>query len=691
MKLIFFCALSCFLLALFIEVKYYDSFYLLRIKQCAPVSTVHQGGKHDCLNGIIQMLKIVSLNGTNKDNDLNLKALDLLTSTIQNYILANSIQRTGLRDIDLDGELHKLEELRNEIRNRKLKQMLEQRTDRAENGVKENREQQNEIQNNVETNKGLETENNAETNKNLETDDNTETNKGLETENNAETNRDLETQNNTETNKDLETENNPENMNQYEYHNYQEREQFETLENEEGHDINLSEVLTIVLNFNNYTYKDLAFVDKMLKDITTIFPGVRTVVSSPYKLNRSFIHENLTVILTDKRTHPGRLWASLIDLVLTTHVLILRDVVSIDDDSRLCSLMYNLKSLDIDVIGGAVKDISSGHWQMGCYQMAYRNYVLVYKPGYRHSKNSCVYCHHISGPFIAKTSLLKQYNFTDDHISGELIFHDFFFNQFKNQSKFAICPDSMFVTRTRSQATDRSQWLRFGLKNNIHRMVIPSGITHTYSCKELGVVKNSIDDGKSVPYCTIQELINHIKFIMRTCRGNLIICELSWGIELGAVKLHRVAPWEHDGDVSFYTPQADKLLALEPLFEENGYSLYLHRYTGEWDSPWLRSNSKWWHVDLFNRTHLDSAEQILQGKSPTKVLFDGEWMETSNNVGYSIKRGYGPEIYQHKDYSMTYSQSYMGLHYVPCPDGQGQDCIDKLPPDGNLDMGDPIP
>ena len=83
--------------------------------------------------------------------------------------------------------------------------------------------------------------------------------------------------------------------------------------------------------------------------------------------------------------------------------------------------------------------------------------------------------------------------------------------------------------------------------------------------------------------------------------------------------------------------------------------------------------SKWWHVDLFNRTHLDSAEQILQGKTPTRVLFDGEWVETSNNVGYSAKKGYGPEIYQHKDYSMTYHQQYTGLHYVPCPDGQGHD------------------
>ena len=94
---------------------------------------------------------------------------------------------------------------------------------------------------------------------------------------------------------------------------------------------------------------------------------------------------------------------------------------------------------------------------------------------------------------------------------------------------------------------------------------------------------------------------------------------------------------------------------------------------------------------MFNRTKLDSADLILQGRSPTKVLFDGEWVETSNNVGHSVKRGYGPEIYKHKDYSMTYSQSYLGLNYVKCPDDGVHDCIDQLPSDGNFDIGDPHP
>ena len=127
-------------------------------------------------------------------------------------------------------------------------------------------------------------------------------------------------------------------------------------------------------------------------------------------------------------------------MVKTTHVLILRDVVAVDDDSRIHSLMYNLNSLNIEVIGGAVKNINNGYWDMGCYQMAHRNYVLVYKSGYRHSKNSCVFCHDITGPFIAKTSLMKNYNFSGVNLPEELIFHDFFFNQFKKSIKICCLP-----------------------------------------------------------------------------------------------------------------------------------------------------------------------------------------------------------------------------------------------------------
>ena len=338
-------------------------------------------------------------------------------------------------------------------------------------------------------------------------------------------------------------------------------------ETEEGNDIDIEKVLTIAISLHNYSYKDLLSIDKLFTGITTLYPGIKTVVYSPIKLDRiSSTNRNITLITLEKQIQPGQIWRMLLEQINTTCVLILRNVVDFDEHSRVRNLLFNLENLKLDLVGGSSKNMNNGHWDMGCSQMAYRNYILVHKAGYRHSKNSCIYCHNIDGPFVAKASLLKQYNFTNLFVSEELLFHDFFFNQYKNQSKFAVCPDSMFHTRAKTTEPDRDQWLKFAVENNVHRLKTAQGKTFTYSCDELGVEKNSIDDGKSVPFCTIQELINHIKFIMRMCRENLIICELSWGIELGAVKLNSVAPWEHDGDISFYTPQAEKLMALETIF-----------------------------------------------------------------------------------------------------------------------------
>ena len=116
LKLFFLCALSCFLLAVFFELNYYDNVYLLRIRKYVPSSPVCQCQKQDCLTDIIQMLRIASLNDTEDDRDLNLRALDMLISTVQTYVTSKNIYKR--LDVTLNEELNKLDELRNEIRNR---------------------------------------------------------------------------------------------------------------------------------------------------------------------------------------------------------------------------------------------------------------------------------------------------------------------------------------------------------------------------------------------------------------------------------------------------------------------------------------------------------------------------------------------------------------------------------------------
>lgn len=47
-------------------------------------------------------------------------------------------------------------------------------------------------------------------------------------------------------------------------------------------------------------------------------------------------------------------------------------------------------------------------WTTGCEQSVLQNYTLVYRHGYDRSMEECMFCHHIHGPFVAKTELFKK-------------------------------------------------------------------------------------------------------------------------------------------------------------------------------------------------------------------------------------------------------------------------------------------
>ena len=446
--------------------------------------------------------------------------------------------------------------------------------------------------------------------------------------------------------------------------------------------------ITILLNFNNFMrYKDMKNIEQILEDITKLFPGVSTIVKSPHNIqwaSASVTHLKLTSMDKDS----AKIWNDLVAKVKTKYILIMKDIMNIEQDLDLQNLLKKLIMLKADVVGGAHKNVHDGHWDMGCYQMAFRNYALVYKSGYKHSKYSCVYCDSISGPFLTTTDTLRKFRFAE-RLTDELMFQDLFLRLFKEKSIITVCPDNMFTTRKMSLFLKRKQWLPFARKNDVHRIVAPDKSTFEYSCEELGIINTSVIPTKTAPLCAMHELANHIKFIMKLCIQHLIVCELSWGTQLGAVKFNGLAPWDVDGDVSFFTPQAHEIWDLKPIFEKNGYTLHNHKYTGEWDSPWFKSEGKFWRIDLFNRSAMDSVDQILEGKSPTKVLFYGDWVETSNNVGQYVQ-SYGPEIYQHKDYGLSF-EPYSDKHYAKCTQKGDHNCIDLFPSDGNIDMGDPSP
>ena len=456
-------------------------------------------------------------------------------------------------------------------------------------------------------------------------------------------------------------------------------------ESSDEENFNTQKNITVLLNFHSYEHKYVKDMKNLLKDIKVLFPGVSIVVNSPFNLQLDVTVQNVTLISRDTESDAGTIWNHLFERVETTYVLLLKNVIAVDANLDLDNLLEKLLKLEADAVGGAVKYRHNGHWEMGCFQTAYRNYALVYKTGYRKSKYSCVFCNSISGPFLTKTTTLKKY-FSEEDLSDELVFHDFFFSLFQEKYLIAVCPDNMFTLRRLPPSPNRLQWLPFAKKNNAHKIVTSKGTSMEYTCKELQV-DNNADDTKNAPLCAMKELTSHVKFIMRLCKENFIVCELTDGTQLEAVKLNDIPPYELDADIAFYSPQANELWDLKPKFEAQGYSLYYHKYTGEFDSPWFRSSGEYWRVDLFNRSYMDSVQQILEGKNPTKVMFCGEWVHTSNNVGRTVL-SYGSEVYQHYDY---FTNTESDHHFSRCKKEDEHDCVDLNPTDGNLGFGDPVP
>ncbi len=68
-----------------------------------------------------------------------------------------------------------------------------------------------------------------------------------------------------------------------------------------------------------------------------------------------------------------------------------------------------------------------------------------------------------------------------------------------------------------------------------------------------------------------------------------------------------------------FPPQAAKFYSLKPVFEQHGYTLYYHTYTGAYASPWLRTAGPYWYIDMYNRSRMDSVDLLLAGRPTTKV------------------------------------------------------------------------
>ena len=458
-----------------------------------------------------------------------------------------------------------------------------------------------------------------------------------------------------------------------------------------------SKVVTILLNVVSYSEHHLKELSSLLDGIYAIYPQIDIIMAVPSGLSFTTKHK-VRIIETSTKEASGKTWNNLVKEVKTPYTFIGRDLIHFDDDCRLERLIREIPSLKIPIIGGSVKTPSDGHWLNGCHQVAYRNYTLVYKSGYKHSAHDCLYCNFILGPFVAKTSALKDTKFHET-MAESTLFHDLFFRIYKKNLKVGVCPDIMFLVRDEVMVSlNRTQWLPMAATNELNKVVTPEGKTFTFTCEE-SHVDGKLRKGFGTAPSKLQKLADHIKFVMKMCRENNILCVTNAGTSVGALKLNSVLPWEKDADILYYNKNLTAMKTLIPLYPKNGPYTLRKENEKHFEANVFHTPGSGWKIDLYPFPELFTEKLKYKGEKMTKILFDGDWIETPRNIARQIRDRYGPEIYKHVQHSSELNKKQFTVrtgykwtgHFTKCPKPGAHDCLDLVQADGNLQFGDPTP
>ena len=108
----------------------------------------------------------------------------------------------------------------------------------------------------------------------------------------------------------------------------------------------------------------------------------------------------------------GTLWKRLVEKVETPYVLVAPDLTHFDFDINLERLVriVSHNRPNVAAAGGSYRNLT-GHWDIGCQQVSFRNWTATYKGGYYHSFSECVLCDFMPGPWVAETKLIREMEF----------------------------------------------------------------------------------------------------------------------------------------------------------------------------------------------------------------------------------------------------------------------------------------
>lgn len=455
----------------------------------------------------------------------------------------------------------------------------------------------------------------------------------------------------------------------------------------------IEQIVTVILY---HKHENIFNLETILKGISNYNKHLKVVIGTNEEIKISPLN-TVKVIVYPKSESDGNILNSLIKNVKTEYTLIVRNITIFNIDAKLDRLIREIESLNVTVAAGASRD-QRGHWKLGCYQTAFKNYSLAYTEGYDESLHECIFCDYVDASFITKTDTLLKTGF-DVKMNGVSVFQDYFLRLSESKHESVVCADSMFYMHKQKRSNDENDWKQFSRKWQLYRMQFSTEVDVKFSCDYSYRCFNGL--GFTVTPCCLQELADMVKFIMETCEKYDIICELQEGTLLGAVKLHTVLPWERDADLTFLTANFTAFAKLNKYIRKKYY------YSDDPGSLWccvdnrtaggkIKVSSKNWHIELYGQHLMDSEMLRMDGVKPTKALLDGQWVGVPRNPGWHARNRYGREIFAHAQHWMATGKgdgwiNYETNRFTVCHEPGRHDCLDNFNADGNMQFRNPIP
>lgn len=438
-------------------------------------------------------------------------------------------------------------------------------------------------------------------------------------------------------------------------------------------------------------------VSKFVKSIRRYHSGLKIILFMPAKAKPiEKFHDVVYLFDHDMHTTTGKQWSSVLQKVDTKYVLFVRNSFSIDDNVDLKHMIRMQETHNIAAVAGSMRDIKNKTFHMGCYQTALRNYNLVYAEGYDESVDECLLCDYTDSSFLMQRSTAMKTGF-DIKINDYGVFDDFFLRL--GYQKIVLCPNSMFQVHRHHPPSEHTQWHSFINKWDIRKVSYSSGFEIDFTCSTPD--KCQKQSSFLMSPCCRKDLFKMIVYVRNVCQKGHVLCEVTSGTLLGALKLNNILPWEWDADFAYLL---SNFTALDKIRDDLSYSELRYEMGRQVDPKYENNNgtllkagfaihNTHWVVELYGWKNLSSANNKL---GHTLVRIGNEWFPTMLNPGKWCRERFGKNIYKHVQHwrlfgSKDYLFEYRSNKFAPCTQPRDHKCTDNYKVDGNLQFMNILP